>query len=82
MQGSELRAIIKELILEVIQEQQATQNKLPNVQGVVSSLDSDGTVTVTTNFGLTLTGVRTPRKLIKNDIVLVITTVDGIQVAL
>lgn len=81
MEGSELRNLVKQLVQEVLKEMELTQGKAFNVRGTVSNLNADGTVDVATAAGVTLTGVGTPRTLVKGSIVTVITA-DGKKVAI
>ena len=70
MEGSELREAIKQIIADIIQQNQIAN--IPPLAGQVTSINADGTVDVTTAVGV-IAGVSTPRALVMDEQVVVIT---------
>lgn len=76
-----LRDTIKQLVREVQSEMATTEARAFNEQGIVKSIDSDGTLTVQTTSG-TYSGVLPgPKTRTQNEQVIIVTA-DGKKVAL
>lgn len=79
-QGSKLRDIIKGIVKETIEEMQNETNNADPESGVISAVNDDGTVTVSTQSGF-YQSVGTPTVRTLGEQVVVITA-DGQKVAI
>ena len=78
---SELSDLIKQIAQEVLQENAAVNQQLPNMQGSVIKIEDDGTVDVQASDGTVYTGCGTPIVRTVGDIV-VLVTADGKKIAI
>ena len=79
-QGSKLRDLVKQIAQEVIAEMQNDTNNADPIAGVISAVNDDGTVAVSTANGI-FQSVGTPTVRTLGEQVVVVTA-DGQKVAL
>jgi hypothetical protein len=77
---SELTDLIKQLVQEVLDEQAAVNKQVPNMQGAITAVNSDGTVDVQASDGTVYSACGTPKVRNLGEIVILVTA-DGKRIA-